>query len=243
MILLPAIDLYNKKCVRLEKGKFDTVTSFSDDPIKVAKKYQAEGATWLHVIDLNGAETGDNTNKDIIKEILAQTDLKLEVGGGIRNKNQVIEYIDMGVSRVILGSFVIRSFEETKELITKYPDQIIVSVDSRDGFVTYKGWQETSSYKTIDFCKKLEEINVKTIVYTDISKDGMMVGPNFTDYQDIMNNTNLNVIASGGVSSYEDIIKLKRMNLYGAIIGKALYINKVTVKEMVKCLQNESSLA
>lgn len=242
MILFPAIDLYNKECVRLEKGAFNTVTSFETNPLQVAQNYEKEGATWLHIIDLNGAENGQNINKDVIETIIKNTNLKIQVGGGIREKQQVIDYLNMGVSRVILGSYAIKNLKEVEDLISKNPNRIIVSVDSKKGLVTYSGWQEISTYNTLDFCKKLEAIGVKTIVYTDITKDGMMSGPNYQDYLLLQKETSLQIIASGGVSSYEDVKRLNKMNMYGAIVGKALYVKKVSVKEMLQCLQDESYL-
>ena len=239
MKLFPAIDLYNEQCVRLQKGEFNTRVVYSNDPVVVAKKYEKEGATWLHVIDLNGAETGENKNFNIIERLCKETSLKIQVGGGIRSKDKVIELLALGVTRVILGSYAIKNLDEVEVLLKQYPSQIIVSVDSRNGLVTYSGWQEDSAFKTIDFCEKLESIGVGTVVYTDIAKDGMMAGPNFGDYEAIGNQTTLDIIASGGVSSYNDIRILNKMNLYGAIVGKALYINKVTVKEMIECLQEE----
>lgn len=240
MKLFPAIDLYNQQCVRLQKGKFDTVTTYESDPINIAKKYEREGAKYLHVIDLNGAETGKRQNYQVIEEIIKQTNLNVQVGGGIRIEEDIDLLLELGVFRVILGSFALKELNNLDKLVKKYQDKIIVSVDSNNGFVTYNGWQNTSGYKTIDFCKKIEESGIKTIVYTDISKDGMMQGPNFEDYQMIQKNTKLDVIASGGVSSLKDVKQLNEMNLYGSIIGKALYIGEVTVKEMVSCLQEES---
>ena len=239
MKLFPAIDLYNEQCVRLQKGEFNTRVVYASNPVDVAKQYESEGATWLHVIDLNGAETGENKNLNVIKKLCDETSLKIQVGGGIRSKEKVEELLNLGVTRVILGSYAINNLKEVESLIKQYPRQIIVSVDSRKGFVTYSGWQEDSNFTTIDFCKTLESIGVETVVYTDIAKDGMMAGPNFGDYEAIGNQTTLDIIASGGVSSYNDIRILNKMNLYGAIVGKALYINKVTVKEMIECLQEE----
>jgi phosphoribosylformimino-5-aminoimidazole carboxamide ribotide isomerase len=239
MKLFPAIDLYNQQVVRLEKGKFNTVTVYNNNPLKVAQTYQKEGATWLHVIDLNGAETGENTNFTIIKQLVENTDLKIQVGGGIRSTKRIKDYLEIGVSRVIIGSFAVKNIELLDELFKEYPSQIVVSVDSDKNKVTYSGWQDTSEYTTLEFCQLLESKGAKTIVYTDIAKDGMMQGPNFQDYELLSNNTSLDIIASGGVSSYDDIKQLNAMTLYGAIIGKALYIDKMTVKETLLCLQEE----
>lgn len=240
MKLFPAIDLYNGQCVRLEKGVFETATTFSSNPLTIALTYQNEGAEWIHVIDLNGAQTGESKNIEVIKQIVQKTSLKIQVGGGIRDESKIKRLLDLGVDRVILGSYAVNDTKKLKELTKTYPNKIIVSVDSKDGFVTFKGWQETSTKTTISFCKELESVGINTIVYTDISKDGMMSGPNFDDYKEIQSHTLLNVIASGGVSSYSDIKKLKHLKLYGAIIGKALYLGKMTVKEMIRCLLDES---
>lgn len=239
MKLFPAIDLYNKKCVRLQKGKFDTVTVFENNPLEVAKKYQEEGAKYLHIIDLNGAQTGKRMNVEVIKEIITNTSLKVQVGGGIRTLEDIDLLLSIGVFRVILGSYALKEIDTLETVTKKYKEQVIVSVDSNNGYVTYSGWQEVSKYETIQFCKLLEEKGVQTIVYTDISKDGMMEGPNFDDYKRIMNETSLDVIASGGVSSYKDVLELSKMKMYGSIIGKALYVGQMTVKEMVMCLQEE----
>lgn len=239
MILFPAIDLYNGNCVRLEKGAFDSVKIYNESPLLVAQQYEFEGARWIHIIDLNGAETGNNMNLDVIKDISEKTNLKIQVGGGIRSLEKIEKLLNLGVTRVILGSFAVNNMEQLKELIKVYDEKIIVSVDSKDGYVRVNGWQNKTALKTIPFCKTLQEIGVKTIVYTDISKDGMMSGPNFKDYIDLSKDTTLKLIASGGVSSYSDVKELNTMKIYGAIVGKALYINEVTVKGMIQCLQEE----
>lgn len=240
MKLFPAIDLYNQQVVRLQKGSFKDITYFAEDPVTVAKKYESEGAIWLHVIDLDGAETGNNKNISTIQQIVKNTNLKIQVGGGIRSKDRIKEYLEIGVTRVILGSYAIRNIDKLEALNKEFPNQIVVSVDSLKGKVTYNGWQTKSQFSTLEFCQKVELSGIKTIVYTDIDKDGMMQGPNLEDYKMLSENTNLSVIASGGVSSMDDIVSLNKMNLYGAIIGKALYLNKLSVKEVLQCLQEES---
>ncbi|MCF7924928.1 MAG: 1-(5-phosphoribosyl)-5-[(5-phosphoribosylamino)methylideneamino]imidazole-4-carboxamide isomerase [Candidatus Izimaplasma sp.] len=242
MIIFPAIDLMDGKCIRLKQGDFKQKTIYNANPVAVAKQYQDAGATWLHVIDLDGAETGKRQNEDVIKDIVRNTNLKLQVGGGIRSISRIKTLLDIGVERVILGTFAIEQLDNLQSLTKRYPNQIIVSVDAKKGVVTYKGWQEISKYTTLELCKRLVSQGIKTIVYTDILKDGMMQGPNVRDYQTLSNNTDLNIIASGGVSSYDDIQTLSQMNLYGAIIGKALYANKVTLKEAIICSQDVSSL-
>jgi len=243
MIIFPAIDIKNGKCVRLSQGDFNTVKVFADNPVTIAKQFQQEGATWLHVIDLDGAEKGNAINTSVIQDIIQNTTLHIQVGGGIRTEDKIIELLEIGVTRVILGSLAVHNMDQLPSLLQKYPDQIIVSVDSSKGLVTSSGWQSTSTFKTIEFCKELERIGVTTIVYTDIAKDGMMEGPNFADYENIQNETTLKVIASGGVSTYKDISRLASLNLYGAIIGKAIYLNQISVGEAIRCSQEESSLA
>ena len=242
MIIFPAIDLKNGACVRLEQGDFTTSTVYRLNPLDVAKEYENDGASWLHIIDLDGAETGQGQNLETIKSIIANTNLNIQVGGGIRSKETILQLLDAGVTRVIVGTYALQQPLELQELLRQYPNQIIVSIDSKDGFVTYNGWQNQSTKTTLEFSKELEQLGVQTIVYTDISKDGMMQGPNLNDYQLLSIQTSLNIIASGGVSSYEDLATLRQMNLYGAIIGKALYINKISLKEAIQCSQNESSL-
>jgi phosphoribosylformimino-5-aminoimidazole carboxamide ribotide isomerase len=243
MKLFPAIDLYNQQVVRLKKGSFDDVTTYQLDPVEVAKSYQSQGATWLHVIDLNGAKTGTTMNLEVIKKIIENTTLKIQVGGGIRSIERIRQYLSIGVTRVIIGSYAIDNIDMLGQLNNAFPNQIVVSVDSKEGQVTMHGWQTTTSLTTLELCKKIEEAGIKTIVYTDIEKDGMMQGPNIEDYKMLQKQTNLNIIASGGVSSMKDILHLNDLNLYGAIVGKALYLNKLSVKEVLACLQEESYLA
>ncbi|MDR4969476.1 MAG: 1-(5-phosphoribosyl)-5-[(5-phosphoribosylamino)methylideneamino]imidazole-4-carboxamide isomerase [Acholeplasmataceae bacterium] len=242
MILFPAIDIKNKQCVRLKQGKFDDVTVYESNPVIVAKKFEALGAQYLHIIDLDGAQSGENSNIDVIKEIVNQVNIPVQVGGGIRSINRVETLLSIGVTRVIIGTMAIENLDLLKRLVDKYAEKIVVSLDAKDGFITTEGWQTTTKVKTLSLCKKLEKIGVKTIVYTDIAKDGMLIGPNFEDYITLKNNTSLNIIASGGVSSLEDLKDLSKINLYGVISGKAIYEKRFTVEEALACLQKESSL-
>lgn len=240
MIIFPAIDIKNGACVRLQQGDFTTSTIYRTNPLSVAKEYERDGATWIHIIDLDGAETGINANINVIKDIVKNTDLNIQVGGGIRSEATIRTLLEAGVNRVIVGTFALQQPRILQQLLRDYPNQIIVSIDSRDGFVTYNGWQQQSTTTTLSFCKELEALGVETIVYTDIAKDGMMQGPNIQDYQTLLQHTNMNIIASGGVSTYDDIKILRDLNLYGAIIGKALYIKQLSLKEAISCSQNES---
>ncbi|MFH5881714.1 1-(5-phosphoribosyl)-5-[(5-phosphoribosylamino)methylideneamino]imidazole-4-carboxamide isomerase [Liberiplasma polymorphum] len=242
MILFPAIDIKNKQCVRLKQGKFDDVTVYESNPVIVAKKFETLGAQYLHIIDLDGAQSGENSNIDVIKEIVNQVNIPVQVGGGIRSINRVETLLSIGVTRVIIGTMAIENLDLLKRLVDKYAEKIVVSLDAKDGFITTEGWQTTTKVKTLSLCKKLETIGVKTIVYTDIAKDGMLIGPNFEDYITLKNNTSLNIIASGGVSSLEDLKDLSKINLYGVISGKAIYEKRFTVEEALACLQKESSL-
>jgi phosphoribosylformimino-5-aminoimidazole carboxamide ribotide isomerase len=240
MILFPAIDLKENTCVRLKQGLMDTYKTYGDDPVSVAKKFEIDGASYLHVVDLDKAIYSISNNIKSIKSIRETLKIPIQVGGGIKTLEDVRTLLNLGINRVIIGTIAVSDFELLKEMVEIFKNQIIVSIDAKDGFVATKGWQEISSIDTLDLCKKLESIGIKTIIYTDISKDGMLLGPNFKDYQRLKENTNLDIIASGGISSLSDLIHLKKLNLYGAIIGKALYENRFTLKEAQACLQNAS---
>lgn len=234
MIIFPAIDIKDKKCVRLLQGDFQKVNVYSNSPDQVAKNWQDQDAKFIHIVNLNGARGEGNINDDCIKEILSKVNISIQVGGGIRNRERVKELLDLGVSRVIVGSMAIKNIELLKELVSEFKEKIVVSIDAKDGKVAIEGWEEVSNVDSIDLCKELQEIGVKTIVYTDISKDGMMIGPNFGIYEKLSKETSLDIIASGGVTTLDDIKKLKDMNIYGAIIGKALYENKINLKEVLE---------
>lgn len=241
MILFPAIDLKNNKAVRLIQGDFKKETVYSDDPLSIAQAFERLGATHLHMVDLNGAEDGKMIHEDIIKSMLSDTNLIIEIGGGIRSIERVEKLLSLGVHEVIIGSIAVENPELLKKIVQTYPNQVIVSIDAKDGYVLTRGWQETSKQKVITFAQWLESIGIKKIVYTDVSKDGMLEGPNFDDYQLLKNETSLNIIASGGVTSINDLKRLNQMGLYGAIIGKALYEKRIDLKEALQCLQKESS--
>lgn len=239
MIIFPAIDLKDGKCVRLTQGRFDESIIYSSNPVEVAKSFENDGAKYLHIIDLNGAESNDNKNLDTIKEIIKNISIPIQVGGGIRSVEKATKILDAGVSRIIIGTSAIEDFDMLKVLVEKYSEKVIVSIDANHQKVATRGWSTQTEVNAIDLSKKLEKIGIKTIVYTDISKDGMMQGPNFLDYLELSKKTNLNIIASGGVSSLNDVLKLNEIGLYGAIIGKAIYESKINLKEVISCLQNE----
>ena len=233
MIIFPAIDIKDNKCVRLLQGDFDKVNVYGDDPSLMAKKWQDSGAEFIHMVSLNGARGEGNVNDESIKKILDTVHIPIQIGGGIRSKERVKELLNLGVNRVILGSVAIKNKELLEDLVKEYKEKIVVSIDAKDGKVAVEGWEEVSDVDSITLCKELEKIGVKTIVYTDISKDGMLIGPNFDVYEKLSKETSLDIIASGGVTSIDDVKKLKNMNLYGAIIGKALYENKIELREVL----------
>lgn len=231
MIIFPAIDIKDNKCVRLLQGDFNKVNIYGDNPSEMAKKWEEKGAEFIHIVSLNGARGEGNINDDSIKKIIKSVKIPIQIGGGVRDEKRIKDLLDMGVNRVIIGSMAVKNKELLKDLVKKYKEKIVVSIDAKNGKVAIEGWEEISSLDSIELCKELEEIGVKTIVYTDISKDGMMIGPNFHIYEKLSKETSLDIIASGGVTTLEDVKKLKLMNLYGAIIGKSLYENKIELKE------------
>ncbi|MDD3374963.1 MAG: 1-(5-phosphoribosyl)-5-[(5-phosphoribosylamino)methylideneamino]imidazole-4-carboxamide isomerase [Candidatus Omnitrophica bacterium] len=242
MIIIPAIDLKDQKVVRLTQGKFDQKTEYNHDPVSIAQKWQSCGAQLIHIVDLDGAEKGISTNFDIIKKIKESIDVPIEVGGGIRNKETIQRFADIGISRIILGTKAVEDFDFIKDVLSKWDNQIAVSLDCANGMVATKGWAEVSSIQGKDLAQKLEQAGLKTLIYTDIARDGALVGPNIKQIQEILNTVNLSVIASGGISSLDDIkniLSIKAKNLYGVIIGKALYENKFDLKEAIAlCSQN-----
>lgn len=233
MILFPAIDIRNGKCVRLIQGDYNQEKIYHDSPVEVAKQWQDKQASYLHIVDLDGAKTGKSSNLDTIKAIAHQTTIPIQLGGGIRSLQIIKEYLNAGVDRVIVGTAAINDKEFLQRSIREYGEQIAVSIDARNGYVATDGWTETSSVKATDLVKELEQLGVKTIIYTDILKDGMLKGPNFDELQQIKDTTSINLIASGGVSTKQDVDRLNSMNLYGAIIGKALYDGTITFESLL----------
>ena len=234
MLILPAIDLYDKKAVRLYKGDYNEMTVYSNNPIEIARKFQECGATFIHMVDLEGAKNGTTPNIDEVRKVVEYTDLKVEIGGGIRDEETVQKYIDLGVERVILGTAAVTDDEFLRKMVAKYKDAIAVGVDLKDGYVAIKGWTEKSALTADEFFKHLSDIGVKTVICTDISKDGAMQGTNRELYKELSKKYPMDIVASGGVSSIDDIKALKDMKLYGAILGKAYYIGAVDLKEAVE---------
>lgn len=234
MNIIPAIDLIDGKAVRLQKGDYNKVTVYSDSPEKVAKYFYDCGARYLHVVDLDGAKSGKADNFETIKRIVEAADLSVEVGGGIRSLDVVKKYVDIGVDRIILGTAAITDPEFLKEAVKLYGNRITVGVDIKDGMVAIKGWTEVSAVSCEDFCRQLEELGVSSVICTDISKDGMMSGTNLELYKSLNRDFSINIIASGGVSTLDDISALKKMDVFGAILGKALYMGAIDLKEAIK---------
>lgn len=233
MIILPAIDLKDEKCVRLEQGDYNKVEVFSEDPIAMAKSFEAKGAKYLHMVDLDGAKEGSQKNFDIIKRVREAINIPIQVGGGIRDEDRIKKLLDLGVDRVILGTVAVENPNFLKEMIDKYGEHIAVSVDAKNGRVATRGWLEDSGVNAINFVKDLEDLGLKTLIFTDISKDGMMGGTNLELYKDL-NKFNIDIIASGGVSRKYDIEELLKIGVYGAIVGKAIYAGALDLEEVIK---------
>lgn len=236
MILFPAIDIRGGKCVRLIQGDYAQETVYHETPSEVAKEWEKQGAEYIHVVDLDGAKTGDSLNKEAIARIAKAVKIPVQVGGGIRTMETIDSHIVNGVSRVIIGTAAIQNPGFVEEAVAKYGEKIAVSIDARNGFVATDGWTETTDVKAIKLLRWLEGIGVKTVVYTDIMKDGMLQGPNFDELYVMNKASDIKVIASGGVSTNLDIVKLKMMDLYGAIIGKALYEGNLSLETALEAV-------
>ena len=237
MKIFPAIDIKDKKCVRLIKGDFDNKTEYNMSPIEQAGKYKDHGFKNLHIVDLDGALTGETVNLDIIQEIVSKYDLKIEIGGGVRSLDSIKQYIDAGVEKVILGSGAIKNKEFLKESCEKFKGQIALGLDAKDGNLSVSGWKENLNVKTIDYLKAVNDFGVSRIIYTDINRDGMKTSPNFDETVKIAEFSNCPVIISGGVSSINDIKKAKDLNnkkIEGIIVGKAIYDGDIKLDELVK---------
>jgi phosphoribosylformimino-5-aminoimidazole carboxamide ribotide isomerase len=234
MIIIPAIDLKNGSCVRLLQGKEDKVTVYSESPEKTAKQWESCGAKLLHVVDLDGAFTGSQKNFEAIKTIRSSVSLEIEVGGGIRDLKKIDELISMGINRIILGTAAIENPSLLKESCDKYPGQILIGIDAKDGMAAVKGWVEVTKIDSKKLAKNAEKAGAAGIIYTDISRDGMLTGPNIKAMIEMVDNVQISVIASGGVSSIEDIKNLKQIkNLWGVIVGKAIYSGAVDLREAI----------
>lgn len=237
MLIFPAIDLYEKKAVRLYKGDYANMTVYSEEPLSVARDFEKAGATCLHLVDLEGAKSGTTPNLDVVTSLVQNTALFTEVGGGIRSRETVEAYLAAGVDRVILGTAAVTDPTFLKEALRAYGEKIAVGVDIKDGKVAIRGWTETADEDALAFCQRMQALGLSTLICTDISKDGAMQGANHALYRTLSETLRLRVVASGGVSSLEDVKKLAALDLYGAIIGKAYYTKAIDLREAIEVAQ------
>lgn len=237
MDLFPAIDLRGGKAVRLLRGDYDKMTVYSDTPLEVACDFKRAGADFLHLVDLDGAKEGNTPNSKIIGKIVAESGLKVEVGGGIRSISIAEQYLSLGVMRVIIGTAAVTDPDFLREAVKRFGDKIAVAVDIKDGFVATHGWTQTSAESCDDFCQKLQDIGVKTVICTDISKDGAMQGVNKELYERLTQNFTLDIIASGGVTSMDDLTKLSEIGVHGAILGKSIYTGSIDLADAVTAMK------
>jgi phosphoribosylformimino-5-aminoimidazole carboxamide ribotide isomerase len=234
MIIYPAIDIIGGKCVRLQQGSYSDVTVFGDNPAEMAEKWEEQGAQYLHVVDLDGARSGKSENAEVIREIANTLSIPVQLGGGIRSLDTIEKMLSCGVSRIILGTSAVNNQEMLKAALKEYNEKIVVGIDAKDGMVAIHGWEKTSDLTAIDFARKVEKLGAKTIIYTDISRDGMLKGPNLIAMADMAKNVSIDVIASGGVSCLKDITDLKTTGVSGVIVGKALYTGNINLTEAVE---------
>jgi phosphoribosylformimino-5-aminoimidazole carboxamide ribotide isomerase len=234
MNIFPAIDLYDKKAVRLYKGDYAQMTVYSENPIEIARNFEAAGAKFIHMVDLEGARDGSTPNLSIVADVAQHTSLFVEIGGGIRDMETVEKYLSVGVGRVILGTAAVNNEAFLREAVEKYGEQIAVGADVKDGYIAIKGWLEQSAYTLEAFLEKMQAIGVRTIICTDISKDGAMIGTNRELYRDLSRKFSMDIVASGGVSTMEDVTALTRMGLYGASIGKDYYTGAIDLAAAIK---------
>ncbi|EGD47473.1 phosphoribosylformimino-5-aminoimidazole carboxamide ribotide isomerase [Ruminiclostridium papyrosolvens DSM 2782] len=236
MIIYPAIDIIGGKCVRLQQGSYSDVTVFGDSPVDMARKWESLGAEYLHVVDLDGARSGKSENAEIIAQIAKTLKIPVQIGGGIRTLETIEAYLSGGLSRVILGTSAVNNREMLISALKEYKDKIAVGIDAKDGKVAIHGWEKTSDFTAVEFAKEVEALGTKTIIYTDISRDGMLKGPNLQAMKEMADSVSLNVIASGGVSKLADIVDLKQTGVSGVIVGKALYTKNVNLKEAIEAI-------
>ena len=234
MYIFPAIDLYEGKAVRLLRGEYDKMTVYSENPIEIAYEFEKLGASHIHMVDLEGAKTGGTPNIEIVRQVAEKTGLFVEIGGGIRSMDVIDAYIGAGINRVILGTAAVQDKAFVKAAVDKYGEKIAVGADIKDGYVAIKGWTEKSQYTCFEFCEEMQNLGVKTLICTDVSKDGAMQGTNRELYKELSEKFNMQIVASGGVSTIDDVKALAKMNLYGAIIGKAYYTNAISLKEAIE---------
>ncbi|MBQ2974260.1 MAG: 1-(5-phosphoribosyl)-5-[Clostridia bacterium] len=231
MQIFPATDILGGKVVRLTKGDYNQVKIYADSPAEMALEFMKDGATNLHMVDLDGAKDGLPVNFDAIREAAKIDGLFIEVGGGIRNMQRIEDYLSLGVKRVILGTAAVRNYPFVEEAVKEFGSAVAVGVDAKEGLVAVSGWQETTNVNSVEFCKKLRDTGVSTVIYTDISKDGMLSGTNLEIYRELSEIKGLDIVASGGITFAHEIETLRKMNIYGAIVGKAVYEGKLSLKD------------
>lgn len=236
MIIYPAIDIIDGKCVRLQQGSYNDVTIFGDNPVEMALKWENQGAEYLHVVDLDGARSGNSDNSEVIKQIADKLTIPVQLGGGVRSLDTIEKILSFGVSRVILGTSAVKDEEMLKTALKEYKEKIAVGIDAKDGMVAIHGWEKTSDFTAIEFAQKVEDLGAKTVIYTDISRDGMLKGPNLAAMNEMARSVGIEVIASGGVSCLKDIIDLKSTGVKGVIVGKALYTGNIALSEALEVL-------
>lgn len=234
MVIYPAIDMYEGKAVRLYKGNYDQMTVYNEDPVEVAKDFLRQGATHIHLVDLEGAKDGTTPNFETVCAIKKATGLFCEIGGGIRTMETVDRYLSAGIDRVILGTAAVQDTEFARNAVARYGEKIAIGIDIKDGFVAIKGWTEKSEYGAFEFCKMMQDLGIGTLICTDISRDGAMKGANHELYQTLQEKFSMDVIASGGVSSMEDVARLAQNNIHGAIIGKAYYTGAICLADAIE---------
>lgn len=235
MQIYPAVDIKNGKCVRLKQGNFDDVTIYEQDPVKAAKNWIEKGATYLHIVDLDGAKQGDSQNEQIIANIVKLSDVPVQTGGGVRSLEDIERKLSKGVARVILGTVAVKQPEIVKQAVQKFgADKIVVGIDAKNGNVAIAGWEEVSNVSALELCLKMKEYGVKTIIYTDIAKDGMMSGVNVSSTKELVEKTGMDIIASGGISNMQDLQNVQDIKAQGVIVGKALYQGALELAEIIK---------
>lgn len=237
MYIFPAIDLFDKKAVRLLKGNYEEMTVYSSNPLEIAQEFERSGAKHIHLVDLEGAKSGKPENLDVIRSVTENTNLFVEVGGGIRNAEIAEKYLSSGAGRIILGTAAVEDEDFLRYCAENYKDRVAVGVDIKDGYVAVKGWTEKSEFECFEFCEKISRMGIRYVICTDISKDGAMQGTNHELYRKLKENFSLNITASGGISDIEDILKLNSLGIYGAIIGKAYYTGAINIKEAIEAVK------
>lgn len=234
MQIYPAIDIKDGKCVRLQQGRFDQVTVYGDNPVDMALQWVEAGASYLHLVDLDGAVQGQSANHEVIRKIAKAISIPIQTGGGIRTMEAIEKKLSLGVERVIIGTAAVKNPKFVEEAVKAFGDHVAVGIDAKNGMVAVEGWEQVSSRSAVDLCLEMKALGVKTIIYTDISKDGMLAGPNIESTQELIDKTGLDIIASGGVTTMADLENVERIRAEGAIIGKALYQGTLDLKEVIQ---------